>query len=105
MRKVLGLIDQHISAEGEGRIAVRQIAREVGLSYFHFSRAFKRALGISPNDYIAEKRIEHAKKLITETNPAISEIALPSGFSSQSHFTTSFRRLTGLTPTSFKKGI
>ncbi len=75
------------------------------MSYFHFSRAFKRALGMSPTNYIAEKRIEHAKRLMTETDLAISEIALRSGFSSQSHFTSSFRRLTGLTPTSFKRCI
>jgi len=105
LRKTLGLIDQHVSDEEEGRIAIREIARQVGMSYFHFSRAFKRALGMSPTNYIAEKRIEHAKRLMTDTDLAISEIALRSGFSSQSHFTSSFRRLTGLTPTSFKRCI
>jgi len=75
------------------------------MSYFHFSRAFKQSMGMTPTNYIAERRIERAKKLMQETNLPISEIALRSGFSSQSHFTTSFRRLAGVTPRCFRKGM
>jgi AraC family transcriptional regulator len=105
LRKAVALIDQHLDAEEEGRVALRSIAKEVGMSYFHFSRAFKQSLGMTPTNYIAERRIERAKRLMQETALPISEIALRSGFSSQSHFTTSFRRLAGVTPRSFRKGI
>jgi AraC family transcriptional regulator len=105
LRKALALIDQHLAGEEEGRVALRVVAREVGMSYFHFSRAFKQTLGMNPTNYIAERRIERAKKLMQETALPISEIALRSGFSSQSHFTTSFRRFSGVTPRSFRKGI
>ena len=105
LRRAIGLIDHHLAGEEEGRVALRVVAKEVGMSYFHFSRAFKQSMGMTPTDYIAERRIERAKKLMEETDLPISEIALRSGFSSQSHFTTSFRRLAGVTPRSFRKGI
>jgi AraC family transcriptional regulator len=105
LRKAIGLIDRHLAEEEEGRVGLRAIAKEIGMSYFHFSRAFKQSMGMTPTNYIAERRIERAKKLMKETDLAISEIALRSGFSSQSHFTTSFRRLSGVTPRTFRKAM
>jgi AraC family transcriptional regulator len=105
LRKAVGLIDHHLDGEEEGRVALRVVAKEVGMSYFHFSRAFKQSMGMTPTNYIGERRIERAKKLMQETDCPISEIALRSGFSSQSHFTTCFRRLAGITPRSFRKGM
>ena len=105
LRKAIGLIDDHLAGEEEGRVALRVVAKEVGMSYFHFSRAFKQSMGMNPTSYIAERRIERAKKLMQETDFPISEIALRSGFSSQSHFTTCFRRLAGVTPRSFRQGM
>jgi len=105
LRKAIGLIDQHLAREEEGRVALRAVAKQVQMSYFHFSRAFKQSMGMTPTNYIAERRIERAKKLMQETESPIAEIALRSGFSSQSHFTTSFRRLVGVTPRSFRKGM
>jgi AraC family transcriptional regulator len=60
---------------------------------------------LSPINYITRQRIERAKRLLAETELPISEIALRTGFSSQSHFTTSFRRLAGVTPSSFRRGV
>lgn len=105
LRKAIGLIDHHLAEEEEGRVGLRFVAQEVGMSYFHFSRAFKQAMGMTLTNYIAERRIELAKKLMKETDLPISEIALRTGFSSQSHFTTSFRRVARITPRSFRQGI
>lgn len=102
LRKALGLIDHHLADEEEGRVALRNVAQHVGMSYFHFSRAFKHSMGMTPTNYIAERRIERAKKLLEETELPISEVALRAGFSSQSHFTTAFRRFAGATPKVFR---
>ncbi len=105
LRKAVSLIEQHLFDETEGRIALRTVARHVGMSYFHFSRAFKHAMGMTPTNYIIERRLERAKKLMQETDLPIADIALRSGFSSQSHFTTSFRRFVGITPRSFRHAM
>src|SRR6266436_7085104 len=105
LRKTIGLIDNHLAGEEEGRVALRAVAKDVGMSYFHFSRAFKQSMGMSPTNYIAERRIDRAKKLIQETDLPISVVALRSGFSSQSHFTTAFRKIAGVTTRAFRASI
>ena len=105
LRQAIALIDHHLSDEEEGRVALRTIARAVRMSYFHFSRAFKQSMGMTATSYIAERRIERAKRMLEETELPISEIALRSGFSSQSHFTTAFRRLAGATPKAFRAAL
>jgi AraC family transcriptional regulator len=102
LRKAVALIDHNLFDEAEKRVALRTVAREIGMSYFHFSRSFKQSMGMTASNYIAERRIERAKKMLEETELPISEIALLSGFSSQSHFTTAFRRFAGATPKVFR---
>ena len=105
LRQAIALIDHCLSDEEEGRVALRVVARAVRMSYYHFSRAFKQSMGMTATNYIAERRIERAKKMLEETELPISEIVLRSGFSSQSHFTTAFRRLAGATPKAFRAAL
>jgi len=103
LRRAIKFITDNLDQEQD--IALAVVAEEVGMSRFHFSRAFKQSMGLSPINYIAQQRIERAKKLLTETDLPIAEIALRAGVSGQSHFTTFFRRLVGATPRSFRRGI
>jgi AraC family transcriptional regulator len=103
LRKALELISDKL--EQQQGIALEVVAREVGMSRYHFSRVFKESMGLSPINYIGRQRIERAKKLLAETELPIADIALQAGFSGQSHFTTFFRKLVGLTPRSFRMGI
>jgi AraC family transcriptional regulator len=103
LQKAINLIAGNL--EQEQPIPLAAVAEEVGMSRYHFSRAFKQSMGLSPINYIVQQRIERAKKLLVETDLPIADIALRAGFSGQSHFTTFFRRLVGVTPRSFRMGM
>jgi AraC-like DNA-binding protein len=69
-----------------------------GLSTHHFARAFKQTVGLPPHGYVLQRRIEHAQKMLRNTDLPMSEIALSAGFSDQSHLARHFRRMTGMSP-------
>ena len=58
-----------------------------GLSVCHFARMFKQTVGISPHRYVLQCRVEFARELIAGTDMPLSEIAIVTGFSDQSHYT------------------
>lgn len=101
LRRAIEFINVNLNKEQT--VALAAVAEEVQMSYFHFSRAFKQAMGVSPNVYMIEQRVERAKKMLSETDLPIAEIALRAGFASQSHFTTTFRRLAWSTPKAFRE--
>ena len=78
------------------------LARFVGLSPSHFSRAFRQSAGVSPHRFVLESRIERVKRLLAETDLSLAEIAILTGFGDQSHCTRWFRRLVGITPSRFR---
>src|SRR5690349_17471012 len=78
--------------------SLKELARAVNLSPFHFSRAFKRVIGLPPHQYVLKLRVQLAKQLLTDTALSISEVAYQLGFYDQSHFTYHFKRLAGITP-------
>lgn len=88
----------HIEANLESKLEVRGLAELVSFSKSHFSRAFKRSLGLSPMAYVMLRRVERAKVLMTSTTQMLTEIALICGFADQSHLNRSFRRLIGVSP-------
>ena len=100
LRKAIEFMNSNLDEEQAVALAV--VADEVQLSYSHFSRSFKQSMGVSPNVYMTEQRIERAKKLLSETDLRIADIALRTGFASQSHFTSTFRKLVWTTPKAFR---
>jgi len=101
LRKAIEFINSNLDEEEEA-VALAAVADEVQMSYSHFSRAFKQSMGVSPNVYMTEQRIARAKKLLSETDLRIADIALRTGFASQSHFTSTFRKLVWTTPKAFR---
>ena len=84
-------------------LKLEQIAGDVGMSPFHFSREFKKATGLAPHQFLIRHRIERAKILLSRTDLPIVEVSLRTGFQNQSHFTRLFRRLTSLTPRAYRE--
>jgi len=85
-------------------ISLDEIASQVNLSRFHFLRVFKGAMGISPHMYLKQYRVELARMKI-ERGFSLSESAVSTGFSDQSHLTRSFKSAYGLTPGQYRKAI
>ncbi len=80
-----------------------QLARMARLSNFYFIRQFKAALGKTPHQYIQDVRIELAKQLLRDTYLPLGEISQRCGFSTQSHFTSSFGQVVGASPRAYRQ--
>jgi AraC-like DNA-binding protein len=91
-------IGEYIESHLGENISLVRMAEMAGLSVFHFARAFRQSFGAPPHSYLLRRRIERADHLLKKTELALSEIALSTGFSDQSHFARHFRRVTGMTP-------
>jgi AraC family transcriptional regulator len=100
-KKLAQYIDAHLADE----ISLASLAREARLSPFHFSRAFKQSFGMPPHRYLTSRRIERAKALLAERTLSVTEIGLGVGFSETSSFTAAFRKLTGETPTEYRRTL
>jgi AraC-like DNA-binding protein len=80
-------------------LKVVDLAREAGLSPAHFSREFRRAFGETPHRYLLTRRLERAAALLRTTDRTVADICFMVGLGSVGSFTTSFRRMFGMTPT------
>jgi AraC family transcriptional regulator len=104
-----GLVDRRLRRAIEfmhdnyGReLALEEIAASAYLSEYHFARLFKQITGATPHVYLANLRIERARRLLVETRLPIIEIAAMVGYQSQSHFTKIFKSVTGITPRAYR---
>ena len=88
----------YIEANLGAKVGIEEMAHVVTLSKSHFSRAFKCSLGSSPMAYVAARRVERAKLMMTSTRERLTDIALACGFADQSHFNRHFRRVVGTSP-------
>ena len=93
-KRALAYIEANLGA----KICAGDLADLVAISKSHFSRAFKRSLGVTPMAYVARRRVERAKAMMRSTQEQLSEIALACGFADQSHMTRSFQRCVGTSP-------
>lgn len=94
LQQVLDFIHTHLDRD----LSLTELAKVINLSPTYFASAFKQAIDISPHQYVIQQRVERAKVMLKKTDFAISDIALQVGFSSQSHLTQQFKRITGITP-------
>jgi AraC family transcriptional regulator len=95
----------YIEANLGSKIAIGELADIVALSKSHFARAFKRSFGSSPMTYVATRRVERAKLMMTSSPERLSDIALACGFADQSHLCRYFRRVVGISPGLWRRSI
>jgi len=101
LRRVTEFIDGNL----ENDLSLAEIALSADLSPYHFSRSFKHTTGITPIQYLMQRRIERAKYMLSESELPIVEVGLGAGFKNQSHFTTLFRKFTTMTPKAYRNAM
>ena len=80
-----------------------QIAKELNISSSHAKNVFKKYTGITIFDYLFEKRMDEAKKLLSDTDLHIYQIAEKLGYRSKAYFSSAFQKYTGVTPNAWRK--
>jgi AraC family transcriptional regulator len=101
MRRLIDYIEAHL----DGDLSLEAMAAEVDISPLYLARAFKSAVGQPPHKYVLSRRIERAKELLRNTETPIVEVALSSGFSSQSHLSNWFLRHVGVSPAAYRRQV
>ncbi len=80
------------------------VARQAHISPFHFHRVFTRCVGVSPKHYVQMKQLQEARWRLRSERTPVGAIARETGFASHGHFTATFRRAVGLSPTEYRHG-
>ncbi len=101
LRRVMAYVDARIG----GPISLHDLATVAGVSRFHFHRQFRKSVGVTPHEYVLRVRIERAKGLLTGSDLTVGEVSGAVGFADQSHFSNIFRKLTAMTPRSFRNSM
>jgi AraC family transcriptional regulator len=99
MRRATEFLDAHLN----GDINLRRVAEICDLSLSHFARAFKHTFRKPPYRWLLERRIEKAKDLLLNSRLSLADIALQCGFTDQSGFNRSFKKISGATPGEWRR--
>jgi AraC family transcriptional regulator len=98
-------VAQHFAEHLADPVSLATMADLAQLSAFHFARAFKQSFGMPPHRYHTSLRIERAKSLLAQPDLSVTEIAANLGFSETSSFSATFRKLTGRTPSDYRRSL
>ncbi len=85
------------------KIYIRDLASLIGLNEQYFCRFFKKAIGMSPIEYLNEYRIRQAVRLLKDSSLPVTEICLDCGYNNMGNFLREFRKYTGTTPLQYRK--
>ena len=97
-------VTQYIQDNLHRKLRLVELSAHVHMSPYHFARLFKRSTGTPPHRFVLRRRIDRATTLLTTGELSIAEVARLVGFQTTSHFTTVFRRITGITPSAYRIG-
>jgi AraC family transcriptional regulator len=96
------LAEEYIKTYFSSNISLDDICQEIHVSQYHFIRMFKHKVGLTPHQYLINTRVEKAKKLLDTGEYSITEVAIVCGFTNIQHFSSTFRKATGSSPTEYK---
>ena len=94
---------ERLRSDSNADVSLAALASDAGLSRFHFCRAFKESTGLSPHAWLRQHQLEQAMTMLRDTDNSIVSIAAALGYSSQTAFAAAFRKLTGQTPSEWRR--
>jgi len=98
---VADYVREHLSS----KISLKDLTALTGISQTVFLPRFRASFGLSPYRYVLETRVHRARQFLEKPNVPIAEIAMLCGFADQAHFTVTFKRIVGMTPTQYRRVI
>ncbi len=98
----MAIIDEYISSNLEADITVATLAALLNLGQLQFSRRLKAGTGMSPYQYVTNRRISRSCELLDANRQSIADIGLEVGFDGQSHFSARFKQIVGMTPREYR---
>jgi len=101
--KVLCRAIERLRSDSDADVSLAALASDAGLSRFHFCRAFKESTGLSPHAWLRQHRVEQAMNMLRDTEESVVSVAAALGYSSQTAFAAAFRKLTGETPSDWRR--
>jgi AraC family transcriptional regulator len=101
--KVLRRAIERLRSDSDADVSLAALASDAGLSRFHFCRAFKESTGLSPHAWLRQHRLEQAMQMLRDTDVSVVSVAAALGYTSQTAFAAAFRRLTGETPSNWRR--
>jgi len=94
IHKAMQILDQQY----DERMSIRELSRKVAINECYLKKGFKALSGMTIHEYIASKRISRAEHMLQEEGKTVTEVAAQLGYSSISHFSTAFKKATGIKP-------
>jgi AraC family transcriptional regulator len=101
--KVLCRTIERLRSDSDADVSLAALAADAGLSRFHFCRAFKESTGLSPHAWLRQHRLEQAMNMLRDTDVSVVSVAATLGYSSQTAFAAAFRKLTGESPSDWRR--
>jgi AraC family transcriptional regulator len=94
---------EYIEANLDKNMTLAELASVVNMSLYYFAVLFRQSTGLSPHRYVLNRRVERAKELLRNPKLSVLDVSINVGFEHQNNFARAFRRVSGVSPTQFRR--
>ena len=95
---------EFIHANLDKNVSLSLLADAANMNVYYFATLFRKSMGVSPHQYVLDRRVERAKQLLCDRKLSVLDVGLQVGFDQPNNFARAFRRRSGVSPTQFRRG-